>query len=92
MTGYGRGREFCGDIGVADVMEEVDIVERGGNYGYPLFEGDVCIADNQTCEDGECSFLLSFSFINLKLVSYIVLTISVYPVVETCFSTQLAQI
>jgi hypothetical protein len=53
VDGYGEGREFCGDIGVADFVEEVNLVEAGGNYGYPLFEGTVCIADNRTCDEGE---------------------------------------
>ena len=61
VDGYGEGREFCGDVGVADFVEEVNLVEKGGNYGYPLFEGTVCIADNQTCDEGEVCILFKQS-------------------------------
>lgn len=32
------GRLFCGDVGEGTV-EEVNLVEKGGNYGWPFFEG-----------------------------------------------------
>ena len=31
---------FCPDVGTVFV-EEVNLIEKGGNYGYPVFEGDV---------------------------------------------------
>ena len=49
---------FCPDVGT-DVFEEVNLLENGGNYGYPLFEGDVCIADNQTCDAGQLKYCTS---------------------------------
>jgi glucose/arabinose dehydrogenase len=49
-TGDGAGRVFCPDVG-SKIAEEVNIVEKGGDYGYPTFEGYVCRADNQTCDE-----------------------------------------
>ena len=33
------GRLFCGDVG-ENTAEEVDVVEAGGNYGWPMTEGE----------------------------------------------------
>jgi glucose/arabinose dehydrogenase len=45
---------IVGDVGQAD-WEEVNVVERGGNYGWPLKEGTYC-HDPQlgTSSEGEC--------------------------------------
>ena len=51
VTGDGAGRIICTDVGT-NVDEEVNIIKNGGNYGYPVFEGDVCLVDNQTCSEG----------------------------------------
>ena len=51
-TGEGGGRVFCIDV-ASTVKEEVNLLERGGNYGWPFFEGDICLVDNHTCEAGK---------------------------------------
>ncbi|MBI4128474.1 MAG: PQQ-dependent sugar dehydrogenase [Parcubacteria group bacterium] len=35
------GKLYCGDVG-EKALEEVDIIERGHNYGWPYAEGTIC--------------------------------------------------
>ena len=53
-TGHGAGRIFCGDVG-QDAFEEIDIIESGSNYGWKLFEGNMCTASSQRCAQSESS-------------------------------------
>lgn len=43
------GKLFAGDVG-QDTWEEVDIVERGGNYGWRLTEGVHCYNPSSGCD------------------------------------------
>jgi len=42
------GRIWIGDVGQNN-REEVDILERGGNYGWRVAEGKVCYSPNNNC-------------------------------------------
>lgn len=44
----GTGQLYAGDVGQGEV-EEVDIVRRGGNYGWRIMEGDRCYQPASGC-------------------------------------------
>lgn len=46
------GRLFVADIG-QNKWEEINLVEKGGNYGWRLMEGPECYKPDKNCEHGE---------------------------------------
>ncbi|XP_009585943.1 PREDICTED: HHIP-like protein 2 [Fulmarus glacialis] len=55
-TKKGRGRIFCGDVG-QNRFEEVDIVVKGGNYGWRAKEGFECY-DTKLCHNSSLDDIL----------------------------------
>lgn len=43
LSGAGRGRIICGDVGQS-AREELDLIESGGNYGWNIKEGFICFS------------------------------------------------
>uniref|UniRef100_M4AJK9 HHIP like 2 n=1 Tax=Xiphophorus maculatus TaxID=8083 RepID=M4AJK9_XIPMA len=56
VSGYGRGRIFCGDVG-QNRYEEVDIIVKGGNYGWRAKEGFECY-DIKLCQNASLNDIL----------------------------------
>lgn len=58
VSRYGRGRIFCGDVG-QNRYEEIDIIVKGGNYGWRAKEGFECY-DMKLCHNPSLSEYLMF--------------------------------
>uniref|UniRef100_A0A673CHN1 HHIP-like 2 n=1 Tax=Sphaeramia orbicularis TaxID=375764 RepID=A0A673CHN1_9TELE len=56
VSRHGRGRIFCGDVG-QNRYEEVDIIEKGGNYGWRAKEGFECY-DLKLCQNSSLNDIL----------------------------------
>ncbi|XP_054913195.1 HHIP-like protein 2 [Poeciliopsis prolifica] len=56
VSGSGRGRIFCGDVG-QNRYEEVDIIVKGGNYGWRAKEGFECY-DIKLCQNASLNDIL----------------------------------
>ncbi len=46
------GEIWLGDVGWSS-REEIDRVERGGNYGWPVWEGELCNTAKASCADAD---------------------------------------
>ncbi|XP_067275442.1 HHIP-like protein 1 [Pseudorasbora parva] len=56
INGQGQGRMFCGDVG-QNKYEEVDLIEKGGNYGWRAKEGFSCY-DKKLCSNSSLNDIL----------------------------------
>ncbi|XP_039897434.1 HHIP-like protein 2 [Simochromis diagramma] len=56
VSGYGRGRIICGDVG-QNRYEEIDIIIKGGNYGWRAKEGFECY-DMKLCQNSSLNDIL----------------------------------
>ncbi|KAF3700828.1 HHIP-like protein 2 Precursor [Channa argus] len=56
VSRYGRGRIFCGDVG-QNRYEEIDIIVKGGNYGWRAKEGFECY-DLKLCHNSSLNDIL----------------------------------
>ncbi|XP_076834557.1 HHIP-like protein 2 [Brachyhypopomus gauderio] len=56
VSSYGRGRIFCGDVG-QHRYEEIDIITKGGNYGWRAKEGFECF-DIKLCQNSSLNDIL----------------------------------
>ncbi|KAG8443791.1 hypothetical protein GDO86_009103, partial [Hymenochirus boettgeri] len=56
VTGKGKGRIFCGDVG-QNRYEEIDVIVKGGNYGWRAKEGFECF-DLKLCQNSSLGDIL----------------------------------
>uniref|UniRef100_A0A8C5HAS3 HHIP-like protein 1 n=1 Tax=Gouania willdenowi TaxID=441366 RepID=A0A8C5HAS3_GOUWI len=55
-SGAGRGRMLCGDVG-QNKFEEIDLIVKGGNYGWRAKEGFSCY-DRKLCKNSSLDDIL----------------------------------
>lgn len=55
-TKEGKGRLFCGDVG-QNKYEEIDIIEKGRNYGWRAREGFSCY-DKKLCANSSLGMIV----------------------------------
>ncbi|XP_026087185.1 HHIP-like protein 1 [Carassius auratus] len=56
VSGQGHGRMLCGDVG-QNKYEEVDLIQKGGNYGWRAKEGFSCY-DKKLCANSSLNDML----------------------------------
>ncbi|NXT11182.1 HIPL2 protein, partial [Prunella fulvescens] len=56
VTKKGRGRMFCGDVR-QNSFEEIDLIVKGGNYGWGAKEGFECY-DTKLCHNSSMDYIL----------------------------------
>ncbi|XP_052387348.1 HHIP-like protein 1 [Carassius gibelio] len=56
VSGQGHGRMLCGDVG-QNKYEEVDLIQKGGNYGWRAKEGFSCY-DKKLCANSSLNDIL----------------------------------
>ncbi|XP_059420513.1 HHIP-like protein 1 [Carassius carassius] len=56
VSGQGHGRMLCGDVG-QNKYEEVDLIQKGGNYGWRAKEGFSCY-DKKLCTNSSLNDIL----------------------------------
>lgn len=65
FVGEGRGRIFVGDVGQSK-WEEIDLIKKGGNYGWRPWEGINCL----DLDFPECQNLRMLKYVNMLYTQF----------------------